>query len=108
MLLTDRRTDRPKPIHPLNFFEVGGIIKKKIWGGGGGARVSELFLQRIRNYKKNIFFLRRVGGGGGGVEEGTRVSDFFFYKEFDFRHSLTSDLIVPLTLGIGTYLLCAT
>ena len=42
------------------------------------------------------------------LEEGTRVSDFFFYKESDFRHSLTSDLIVPLTLGIGTYLLCAT
>ena len=42
------------------------------------------------------------------LEEGTRVSFFFFYKESDFRHSLTSDLIVPLTLGIGTYLLCAT
>ena len=44
------------------------------------------------------------------LEEGTRVSDFFFffYKESDFRHSLTSDLIVPLTLGIETHLLCAT
>ena len=28
--VTDRRTDgRPKPICPLNFFEVGGIIKMK-------------------------------------------------------------------------------
>ena len=29
MLRTDRRTGRPKPICPLNFFEVGGIINVK-------------------------------------------------------------------------------
>ena len=40
-----------------------------VGGGGegrGGARVSELFLQRIQIY--NFFFLR--GGGGGGVGGG--------------------------------------
>ena len=49
-------------------------------GGGGerGARVSELFLQRIQIYKKKIFFFE--GGGGGGLEEGTRVSDFFLQR----------------------------
>ena len=96
----------------MNFFSKKdpNLKKKKkkkkggVGGGEGGARVSELFLQRIQIYKKIFFFLR---GGGGRLEEGTRVSDFF-YKESDFRHSLTSDLIVPLTLGIGTYLLCAT
>ena len=84
------------------------LKKKKIGGGGGGggaARVSKLFLQRIQIYKNKYFF--KGGGAGVRLEEGTRVSDFF-YKESDFRHSLTSDLIVPLTLGIGTYLLCAT
>ena len=25
---TDGQTDRPKPIYPLNFFEVGGIINR--------------------------------------------------------------------------------
>ena len=30
------------------------------------------------------------------------------YEQHDFRHSLTSDLIVTLTLGVGTLLLCAT
>ena len=31
-----------------------------------GARVSELFLQRIQIYKNFFFFLRGGGGGGGG------------------------------------------
>ena len=62
------------------------------------------FYKESKSIKINIFFK----GGGVRLGEGTRVSDFFFYKESDFRHSLTSDLIVPLTLGIGTYLLCAT
>ena len=30
------------------------------------------------------------------------------YEQHNFRHNLTSDLIVTLTLGIGTQLLCAT
>ena len=30
------------------------------------------------------------------------------YEQHKFRHNLTSDLIVTLTLGVGTYLLCAT
>ena len=30
------------------------------------------------------------------------------YEQHNFRHKLTSDLIVTLTLGVGTQLLCAT
>ena len=30
------------------------------------------------------------------------------YEQHNFRHNLTSDLIVTLTLGIGTQFLCAT
>ena len=30
------------------------------------------------------------------------------YEQHNFRHNLTFDLIVTLTLGIGTKLLCAT
>ena len=30
------------------------------------------------------------------------------YEQHNFRHNLTSDMIVTLTLGIGTLLLCAT
>ena len=30
------------------------------------------------------------------------------YEQHNFRHNLTFDLIVTLTLGIGTQLLCAT
>ena len=48
----------------MNFFQKKDPnlkkIKKKIWGGGGGggrgARVSELFLQRIQIYKNKYFF----------------------------------------------------
>ena len=64
------------------------------------------FYKESKTIKKFFFF--EGEGVGGGLEEETRVSDFFFYKESDFRHSWTSDLIVPLTLGIRTYLLCAT
>ena len=30
------------------------------------------------------------------------------YEQHNFRHNLIFDLIVTLTLGVGTYLLCAT
>ena len=30
------------------------------------------------------------------------------YEQHNFRHNLTSDLIVTLTLGVGTQPLCAT
>ena len=30
------------------------------------------------------------------------------YEQQNFRHNLTFDLIVTLTLGVGTLLLCAT
>ena len=61
----------------MNFFQKKDPnlkkIKKKNWGGGGrggggerGARVSELFLQRIQIYKNKYFFFKGGGAVGGG------------------------------------------
>ena len=38
------------------------------------------FYKESKSIKINIFFLRGGGGGGVRLEEGTRVSDFFFTK----------------------------
>ena len=83
---SDRQMDRPKPICPLNFFEVGSIKKFFFFlfffffflgGGGGGeggvgrggARESELFYKACKSEKK-IFFFSFFGGLGGGGKGG--------------------------------------
>ena len=44
-------------------------------GGGGGPKVSDFFIQRIKlKIKKSLFFW---GGGGGRGGQGARVSDLF-------------------------------